>query len=76
MTALVWPSAAAVAEYPDSLDLDRDLREALEDRSRWQVAGVDVDPRYAEYPGSFSSDELAESPGWKVGPCAQRPGQE
>ncbi|MFV6026099.1 hypothetical protein [Streptomyces sp. NPDC056264] len=56
-----------ITEYPDSLDLDRDLRESLEDRSRWQAAGVDVGPRYAEYPGSFYSDELAESPGWKVG---------
>ncbi|MFB8404484.1 hypothetical protein [Streptomyces sp. NPDC055912] len=56
-----------ITEYPNSLDLDKDLRESLEDRSRWQAAGVDVDPRYAEYPGSFYSDELADSPGWKVG---------
>ncbi|MFF3838258.1 hypothetical protein [Streptomyces sp. NPDC001930] len=56
-----------ITEYPNSLDLSRDVRQLLEDRSRWQAAGVAMDSSYVDHPESFYSCELAESPGWKVG---------
>ncbi|MBA5222552.1 hypothetical protein [Streptomyces griseoaurantiacus] len=56
-----------VTEYPGSLDLSPESREAVGDRSRWQAAGVDLDDSYAEYPAEFYDAGLAEAPGWKVG---------
>jgi hypothetical protein len=39
----------------------------VEDWSRWQAAGADVDSSYADYPRDFYDIHLADAPGWKVG---------
>ncbi|MFE1327090.1 hypothetical protein [Streptomyces sp. NPDC058741] len=57
----------AINEYPNSLDLSRELRQVVGDWSRWQAAGVDVDGSYAEYPADFYDGNLADAPGWKAG---------
>ncbi|MEU1622090.1 hypothetical protein ABZ479_32930 [Streptomyces sp. NPDC005722] len=57
----------AITEYPNSLDLSPELQRMLEDWSRWQAAGADVDSSYAEYPRDFYSVHLGNAPGWKVG---------
>ncbi|MEV6683953.1 hypothetical protein AB0N28_01140 [Streptomyces sp. NPDC051130] len=57
----------AITEYPNSLDLSPELRLMLEDWSRWQAAGADVDSSYAKHPGDFYSTHLGNAPGWKVG---------
>lgn len=57
----------AITEYPDSLDLSRELRQVVGDWSRWQAAGADLDSSYEEYPAEFYDSELADAPGWKVG---------
>ncbi|MGW3917485.1 hypothetical protein ACWEBX_39345 [Streptomyces sp. NPDC005070] len=57
----------AITEYPNSLDLSPQLRLMVEDWSRWQAAGADVDSSYADYPRDFYDPHLADAPGWKVG---------
>ncbi|MFD5727777.1 hypothetical protein ACFWMT_17060 [Streptomyces sp. NPDC058368] len=54
-------------EYPNSLDLSPELQRMLEDWTRWQAAGADVDSSYAEYPLDFYFTHLGNAPGWKVG---------
>ncbi|MGV9454997.1 hypothetical protein [Streptomyces sp. NPDC003635] len=56
-----------ITEYPNSLDLSAELRKVVGDWSRWQAADADVDSSYADYPAEFYDNELADSPGWKVG---------
>ncbi|MFJ5774596.1 hypothetical protein [Streptomyces sp. NPDC093094] len=57
----------AITEYPDSLDLSPQLRQALGDWNRWQAAGADVDSSYADRPVEFYDVHLADAPGWKAG---------
>ncbi|MBO8199398.1 hypothetical protein JW613_13970 [Streptomyces smyrnaeus] len=57
----------AITEYPVSLDLSPEIRLMVEDRSRWQAAGVEVDSAYGDCPRDFYDCELADAPGWKVG---------
>lgn len=57
----------AITEYPDSLDLSPQMRLMVEDWSRWQAAGADVDSTYADWPRDFYDIHLADAPGWKVG---------
>ncbi|QLE74709.1 hypothetical protein FGW37_26765 [Streptomyces rectiverticillatus] len=54
-----------ITEYPNYLDLRRELQQQLDDRSRWQAAGVDN--HYALAPHEFYWCELSVAPGWKVG---------
>ncbi|WP_052850962.1 hypothetical protein [Streptomyces avicenniae] len=65
-----------VTEYPNYLDLSQELRELLEDPSRWQALGADLGSLYAgyedreeyeEHPEAFYNAALGDSPGWKVG---------
>ena len=56
-----------VTEYPNPLELSKELRSLLEDWSRWEAASDVVDSRYASYPSEFYSTNLSVAPGWKVG---------
>lgn len=55
-----------VTEYPDHMELSKELREQLGAWSEWQAAVTDVDD-YASSPELFYDRELAGAPGWKVG---------
>ncbi|MFE9815918.1 hypothetical protein [Streptomyces sp. NBC_00236] len=57
----------AITEYPNSLELSPQMLLIVEDWSRWQAAGADVDSSYADYPRDFYDPHLAGAPGWKVG---------
>jgi len=54
-----------VTEYPNPMELSKELREPLGDWSRWQAAGVD--DYYAPAPEEFYRNNLSVAPGWKVG---------
>ncbi|MFF3411867.1 hypothetical protein ACFYW8_38070 [Streptomyces sp. NPDC002742] len=56
-----------VTEYPDHLELSKELQEQLGNWSVWQAADTEVDSAYASYPQEFYDSELAGAPGWKVG---------
>nr|WP_203723015.1 hypothetical protein [Streptomyces coelicoflavus] len=56
-----------VTEYPDHLELSRELQEQLGNWSVWQAADTGVDSAYASCPQEFYDSELAGAPGWKVG---------
>ncbi|MFI8007904.1 hypothetical protein [Streptomyces sp. NPDC086010] len=56
-----------VTEYPDHLELSKELQERLGNWSVWQAADTGVDSAYASYPQEFYDGELAGAPGWKVG---------
>jgi hypothetical protein len=60
-------AAEAITDYPDSLDLSPQTRLMVEDWSRWQAAGADINSSYAKYPRDFYDVHLADAPGWKVG---------
>ncbi|GAA0409368.1 hypothetical protein [Streptomyces luteireticuli] len=54
-----------ITEYPNPMELSKELQQQLADRSRWQAAGVDN--RYVLAPDEFYWNELSVAPGWKVG---------
>ncbi|MET9827992.1 hypothetical protein ABZ078_01500 [Streptomyces sp. NPDC006385] len=56
-----------VTEYPNPMELSKELRDPLGDWSKWQAAGAAVDSSYAPYPEEFYGDHLSVAPGWKVG---------
>ncbi|WP_153449879.1 hypothetical protein [Streptomyces smaragdinus] len=56
-----------VTEYPNPLELDKELRDQLGDVSRWQTAGDAWDRRYTVAPDEFYGNRLAHAPGWKTG---------
>nr|BFD81408.1 hypothetical protein StreXyl84_08090 [Streptomyces sp. Xyl84] len=60
-------SPEQVTEYPHPRELDKEIRDQLDDLSRWET----VDPaRYATYaydPGELYLGSLSTAPGWKTG---------
>ncbi|MFF1905939.1 hypothetical protein [Kitasatospora sp. NPDC058218] len=54
-----------ITEYPNPMDLGKELQRQLADWSSWQAAGVDN--RYVLAPDEFYWNELSLAPGWKVG---------
>jgi hypothetical protein len=56
-----------VTEYPNPMELDKELREELDDWSKWQAAGPDLDASYEVAPDELYLDQLSVSPGWKAG---------
>ncbi|MFD7631521.1 hypothetical protein ACFV7Q_36865 [Streptomyces sp. NPDC059851] len=56
-----------ITEYPDPLDLSKELQQQLGDWNNWQSAGSAVDSSWAPYPESFYGSHLSRAPGWKVG---------
>ncbi|MGW4195229.1 hypothetical protein [Streptomyces sp. NPDC005004] len=58
----------AITEYPNILDLSPQMLRIVEDWSRWQAAGVDMDSsEHADCPQDFYNVHLADAPGWKAG---------
>ncbi|MFG2430753.1 hypothetical protein [Streptomyces sp. NPDC048590] len=56
-----------ITEYPNPLELSKEVRSLLEDWSRWESAGDAVDSRYAPYPSEYYTINLSVAPGWKAG---------
>lgn len=56
-----------VTEYPDPMELNKELREPLGNWNTWQAADATVDSSYASCPQEFYDNELSVAPGWKVG---------
>ncbi|MFD5511481.1 hypothetical protein ACFWIB_27445 [Streptomyces sp. NPDC127051] len=54
-----------ITEYPNPLELSKELQQQLADGSRWQAAGL-VN-RYVLAPDEFYWSELSVAPGWKAG---------
>ncbi len=54
-----------IIEYPNPMDLSKELQQQFADGSRWQAAGVE-NP-YILAPDEFYWNELSVAPGWKVG---------
>lgn len=55
-----------VTEYPDHLELSRELQAQIDNWNEWQATVTDVD-EYASSSEIFYDRELAGAPGWKVG---------
>ncbi|MFD7973441.1 hypothetical protein [Streptomyces clavifer] len=56
-----------VTEFPNPMELSKELQEQLGDVSRWETAGAAWDSRYAAAPQEFYLNELSHAPGWKTG---------
>jgi hypothetical protein len=56
-----------ITEYPDSLELSKELWQELRDWTRWQAAGAAVDSSFSVAPDEFYASRLSVAPGWKVG---------
>ncbi|MEU2264387.1 hypothetical protein ABZ557_29875 [Streptomyces sp. NPDC019645] len=56
-----------VTEYPGPLELSKELRQELDDVSRWEAAGAAWDSTGAETPQEFYFRNLCHAPGWKTG---------
>lgn len=56
-----------VTEYPNPMELSKELQGQLGDWSRWQAAGTALDSSYEVAPDELYLDQLSVSPGWKVG---------
>ncbi|MFE7584614.1 hypothetical protein ACFU5Y_23980 [Streptomyces gardneri] len=56
-----------VTDYPDHLEVSKELQEQLGDWGVWQAAGVELDSDSVSWPEEFYDSELAGAPGWKVG---------
>ncbi|MYT68162.1 MULTISPECIES: non-ribosomal peptide synthetase [unclassified Streptomyces] len=56
-----------VTEYPNPLELSKELRSLVGDWSRWEAASDIVDSCNASYPSEFYSTNLSVAPGWKAG---------
>ncbi|WP_257231724.1 hypothetical protein [Streptomyces sp. Rer75] len=56
-----------ITEYPNPMELSKELREPLRDWSTWQAADAGVDSSYTPYPEEFYRNNLSVAPGWKVG---------
>ncbi|MEU5116663.1 hypothetical protein AB0G64_34825 [Streptomyces longwoodensis] len=56
-----------VTEYPNPMELDKELQEQLNDWNSWQAAGPALDTSYEVAPDELYLDQLSVSPGWKVG---------
>ncbi|MFC5890969.1 hypothetical protein RMN57_00540 [Kitasatospora sp. CM 4170] len=54
-----------ITEYPNPLDLDRELRQQLEGVRSWQAPGADDVCALA--PNDSYGNDLSMAPGWKVG---------
>ncbi|MDQ0964523.1 hypothetical protein QFZ66_008401 [Streptomyces sp. B4I13] len=60
-----------ITEYPNIMELSKELQHQLEDWRRWQPAGTALDssatPRAKAFYHGFYTDRLSVAPGWKVG---------
>ncbi|MFI8326969.1 hypothetical protein [Streptomyces sp. NPDC085529] len=56
-----------VTEYPDHLEVSKELQAQLGNWRTWQTTDVEMDSDYESCPQEFYDSELAGAPGWKVG---------
>jgi len=56
-----------VTEFPNFMELSKELRQQLGDLRSWEAAGAAVDSAYAAAPDEFYGEQLSHAPGWKVG---------
>ncbi|MFG2598445.1 hypothetical protein [Streptomyces sp. NPDC048462] len=56
-----------VTEYPSPMELSEELREQVEEESRWEAAGAEWDDGESEDPHEFYFRNLSTAPGWKAG---------
>ncbi|MGA5121770.1 hypothetical protein ACPCAG_00345 [Streptomyces pseudogriseolus] len=60
-------SPEQVTEYPNPLELDKELQDQLEDMSRWETIDPAQYDSYADDPGELYLNNLSTAPGWKTG---------
>lgn len=60
-------SPEQVTEYPHPRELDKELRDQLDDRSRWDAIDPAQYNAYAYDPGELYLNNLSTAPGWKTG---------
>ncbi|MET8751473.1 hypothetical protein ABZW32_15440 [Streptomyces sp. NPDC004667] len=54
-----------ITEYPNRMELNRELQQQLANGSRWE--GTGMDDYYLPAPDEFYWNELSVAPGWKAG---------
>ncbi|WNF25331.1 hypothetical protein RI138_00125 [Streptomyces sp. C11-1] len=54
-----------ITEYPDHLELSKELRRQIENWSPWEIAEEGSD--YKSSPAGFYDNALSAAPGWKLG---------
>lgn len=60
-------SPEQVTEFPNPLELDSQVRDQLDDRSRWETIDPEQHNSYAYDPGERYLNNLCTAPGWKTG---------
>ncbi|MFF4948106.1 hypothetical protein [Streptomyces chattanoogensis] len=60
-------SPEQVTEFPNPLELSDELRDQLEDMSRWETIEPALYSSYADDPGELYLNNLCHAPGWKTG---------
>ncbi|WP_406309441.1 hypothetical protein [Streptomyces sp. NBC_00623] len=60
-------SPEQVTEYPNPSELDKELRDQLDDESRWEAIDPARYSAYADDPGELYLCNLSTAPGWKTG---------
>ncbi|MEU9233500.1 hypothetical protein [Streptomyces subrutilus] len=60
-------SPEQVTDYPHPRELDKELRDQLDDRSRWEAIDPTQYNAYAFDPGELYLNNLSTAPGWKTG---------
>jgi transposase len=60
-------SPEQVTEYPHPRELDKELRDQLDDFSRWETIDPARHNTYAYDPGELYLGNLSTAPGWKTG---------
>ncbi|MDK9495090.1 hypothetical protein QEZ40_004524 [Streptomyces katrae] len=56
-----------ITEYPNLMDLSKELQQQLGDWNNWQAVAGAVDSSRAPHPDSYYGSELSVAPGWKAG---------
>ncbi|MFD6281798.1 hypothetical protein ACFWFI_40520, partial [Streptomyces sp. NPDC060209] len=60
-------SPEQVIEFPNPLELDKELSDQLDDMSRWETVDPALYSSYADDPGELYLNNLCHAPGWKTG---------
>ncbi|WP_326737871.1 hypothetical protein [Streptomyces sp. NBC_01022] len=60
-------SPEQVIEYPHPWELSEELRDQLDDMSRWETIDPALYSTYADDPGELYLNNLSTAPGWKTG---------
>ncbi|MFC5954477.1 hypothetical protein ACFP51_08245 [Streptomyces pratens] len=60
-------SPEQVTDYPNPSELSEELRDQLDDMSRWETVDPALYSSYADDPGELYLNNLSTAPGWKTG---------